>query len=54
MNYLIKFDTVFEKYKKQDIVFTDNDFENISYRYVYYSNKLEGNRLNLARTGTKN
>lgn len=52
MNNLEEFDKVFEEYKNQNIVFTDKDFENISYRYVYYSNKLEGNRLNLAQTTT--
>lgn len=52
MNYLVEFDKIFDQYKKQNIVFADNDYENYSYRYVYYSNKLEGNRLNLAQTTT--
>jgi len=52
MNYLKEFDKIFEEYKKQNIVFTDKNFENISYRYVHYSNKLEGNLLNLAQTTT--
>ncbi len=52
MDSKAEFDNVFKQYQRSNIVFTDADIENISYRYVYFSNKLEGNRLNLAQTTT--
>jgi Fic family protein len=52
MDYKAEFDSIFQKYQECGIVLSDEDIENMSYRYVYFSNKLEGNRLNLAQTTT--
>lgn len=50
MNYLQDFDKVFNEYKKYNFALNlQQQLEQI-YNYVYYSNRLEGNRLNLAQT----
>lgn len=50
MNYLQEFDKIFNEYKNYNFAVNHKqDLEQI-YNYVYYSNRLEGNRLNLAQT----
>ncbi len=50
MNYLQDFDRVFNEYKKYNFAFNYQQHLEQIYNYVYYSNKLEGNKLNLAQT----
>jgi Fic family protein len=50
MNIFDEFDQVFEKYKQSNVLISDQELEKIMYSYVYFSNKLEGNRLSLLQT----
>lgn len=50
MNELAEFDKALSAYKKQDIFVPDQEEVKTMIEYVYESNKLEGNRLNLYET----
>lgn len=52
MNILTEFDKVFLEYKKITFSLSEEEKLNELYNYVYYSNSLEGNKLNLAQTTT--
>lgn len=45
-----EFDKIFEKYKKIKFPINLNEEKNKMYEYVYYSNKLEGNKMDLSQT----
>jgi len=50
MNYKDEFDKVFFQFKELKSSVSETEVEKKLYNYVYYSNKLEGNRLSLAAT----
>lgn len=52
MELLKEFDKIFSKYKQYEFSFSNDQLEKEILNYVYYSNSLEGNRLNLAQTTT--
>ncbi|MCD4794242.1 MAG: Fic family protein [Bacteroidales bacterium] len=50
MGYIEDFNKAFDLYKKKKIFIPDQEEEKVVFEYVYNSNKLEGNKLNLIQT----
>ena len=50
MDYIKEFDKIFREYKKYTFATNLQEELELVYKYVNYSNRLEGNKLNLSQT----